>query len=165
MIFFFSCDFFHSAFISWFRIYSCPSPSLTPLIILAWNPVGNISFSVGSLPLIAGLDNVSYFFFPSQWIQKDCPLLFTLQRMGSISQGVTCNINHEPVCLCLFAISLPEKHLSFSFLFKNPLILCPFLLMALGSSLHVEMLPLSVVNSSFILRPWRQSNCICLHLF
>ena len=39
------------------------------------------------LPLIAALDNVSYFFFPSQWIQKDCPLLFTLQRMGSISQG------------------------------------------------------------------------------
>ena len=117
------------------------------------------------LPLIAALDNVSYFFFPSQWIQKDCPLLFTLQRMGSISQGG--DLQHQSwACLPLpFCHITTWKASQFFFSLQNPLILCPFLLMALGSSLYVEMLPLSVVNSSFILRPWRWSNCICLHLF
>ena len=79
------------------------------------------------LPLIAALDNVSYFFFPSQWIQKDCPLLFTLQRMGSISQGG--DLQHQswaclPLPFChittwkasqfFFSLQKPPHPLSFS---------------------------------------------------
>lgn len=165
MIFFFSCDFFHSAFISWFRIYSCSSPSLTPLIILAWNPAWNISFSVAFL---SNCCSRCLFFFLFQWIQQDCPLLFTLQRMGSVSQGG--DLQHQSwTCLPLpFCHITTWKASKFFFSLQTPPptpILCPLLLMALGSSLHVEMLPLRVVDSSFILRPWGWLNCICLRLF